>query len=198
MTTSNSPEAAGHEYDGITEFDNPVPPWWNWIFIATFIFSVPYFMYYTIGVGETLQQSYDAETAAFFEIMAKQLGDIEPDAPTLLGLGHDAKLMTTGRVLFRANCAVCHGADGGGSTGPNLTDDRAIHVKKIEDLYTVIHDGVPAKGMPTWSKTFGKPQMVVLAAYVASLRGTTPNSAKAPQGDPIAPWPAWTPPPATK
>ncbi|MBM4114186.1 MAG: c-type cytochrome [Phycisphaerae bacterium] len=196
MSAPQTTPITDHQYDGIEEFDNPVPPWWNWIFLLTFLFSVPYFMYYTVGVGETLEQSYDAETAAFFEVMAKQLGDIEPDAPTLLRLGHDEKLMITGRVLFRANCAVCHMPDGGGNTGPNLTDDHFLNVKKIEDLYTVIHDGSVPKGMPAWSKTFGKPQMVVLAAYIASLRGTKPAAAKAPQGNAIPPWPAWTPPPA--
>jgi len=183
-----------HEYDGIREYDNPLPQWWTWIMWGTVIFSVPYFLYYTFGVGETLEQSYDSEAAAFFEVLAKRLGNVKPDEATLLRLSRDDTFMATGRVLFRANCAVCHSADGGGGTGPNMTDDHYINVKKVEDLYTTIHDGVVNKGMPAWSRTFGEPHMVVLAAYAASLRGTKPAAPKAPQGDAIAPWPTATTP----
>lgn len=190
------PPVLDHEYDGIREYDNPLPQWWTWIMWLTVIFSVPYFIYYTFGSGETLDQSYDTEAAAFFEVLAKRLGDVKPDESTIVRLSHDDTFMATGRVLFRANCAVCHSADGGGGTGPNLTDDHYINVKKVEDLYRTIHDGVVNKGMPAWSKSFGEPQMIVLAAYAASLRGAKPAVPKAPQGDVIPPWPAPTEAPA--
>lgn len=186
----HEPRILEHSYDGIREYDNPLPQWWTWIMWITVIFSVPYFIFYTFGEGETLEQSYDSETAAFFDVLAKRLGDIQPDEQTIVRLSHDDTFMATGRVLFRSNCAVCHSVDGGGGTGPNLTDDHFINVKKAEDIYKVLHDGVVAKGMPIWSKTFGTPQLVVLSAYVASLRGTKPAVPKAPQGDVIAPWPA--------
>jgi len=188
--TAPDPKILDHDYDGIREYDNPLPRWWMWLMWGSVLFSAPYFVYYTFGVGGTLQDSYDAETAAFFEVLAKRLGDVQPDEATLTRLGRDDVFMSTGRALFRANCAVCHGPDGGGGTGPNLTDDHYINAKKIEDLFNVIRDGVVNKGMPAWGKSFGEPQMIVLAAYAAHLRGSTPATAKAPQGDAIAPWPA--------
>lgn len=192
----HEPHILDHEYDGIREFDNPLPRWWTFLMWASVFFSVPYFYYYTVGAGETLQQSYDAETAAFLEVLAQRLGSVEPDEPTIARLSSDATFMSIGRVLFRANCATCHAPDGGGGTGPNLTDEVAINVKGLPDLYRVIHDGVPAKGMPTWSTSLGKPQMIVLAAYASTLRGTTPAAPKAPQGDPMPPWPKASPPTA--
>jgi len=188
--TEHEPNVLDHEYDGIREYDNPLPQWWTWILWITVLFSAPYFVYYTFGVGETLQQAYDSEAAAFFEVLAKRLGDVKPDEPTLVRLSHDETFMTIGRVLFQANCAVCHGADGGGGTAPNLTDDHYLHAKKIEDIFKVLHDGVVNKGMPAWGKTMGEAQLVVLSAYAASLRGTKPAAPKAPQGDAIPPWPA--------
>ncbi|MBX3355856.1 MAG: c-type cytochrome [Phycisphaeraceae bacterium] len=182
-----------HEYDGIREYDNPLPQWWTWLMWGTVLFSVPYFVFYTFGTGETLEQSYDSETAAFFTVLARRLGDIQPDEQTLVRLSKDDTFMSIGRVLFRANCSVCHGPDGGGGTGPNLTDDSFINVKQVTDLYRVIHDGVINKGMPAWNRNFSQPQMVVLSAYVASLRGTTPSAPKAPEGQVIAPWPAPVP-----
>lgn len=186
----HEPKVLDHEYDGIREYDNPLPRWWTWLMWGSVAFSAPYFVYFTFGVGATLQQSYDAETAAFFEVLAKRLGDVQADEATLVRLSNDDTFMATGRVLFRANCAVCHAPDGGGGTGPNLTDGHYINVKKIEDLFTVIRDGVTNKGMPAWSKTFGEPHMIVLAAYAAHLRGEKPAAPKSPQGDTIAPWPA--------
>jgi len=189
MNPELEPKILEHDYDGIREYDNPLPRWWTWILWATVVFSVPYWMYYTIGHGESLDQSYEMETAAFYAGLVERLGDIQPDEATLVRLSRDEGFMVTGRVLFRSNCATCHTADGGGGTGPNLTDDTYINVKRIEDIYRVIHDGVVAKGMPSWNQ-LGQPQLVVLAAYVASLRGTTPAAAKPSQGDRIAPWPA--------
>jgi cytochrome c oxidase cbb3-type subunit 3 len=91
--------------------------------------------------------------------------------------------------MFKANCAVCHAPDGGGRTGPNMTDDSYINIKKPEDFYRIIHDGVLAKGMPEWGKRFSQSQLILLASYVANLRGTTPRDPKAAEGSPVPPWP---------
>ena len=104
-------------------------------------------------------------------------------------------MMQAGAGLFKANCAVCHGADGGGGTGPNLCDDSFLNVKKPEDIFTVISGGVVQKGMPAWNARFGEAQMVLLSSYVAHLRGTSPAAPKAPQGNAIAAW-ATVPPPS--
>lgn len=184
------PKLLASSYDGIREYDNPMPFWWSAIFWATILFSVPYFVFYHLGAGATLGASYEAEVGAFAAEQAKALGDLKPDERTILTLVSDPKLKLGAQLMFRSNCAVCHGPEGGGSTGPNLTDDQFINVKTPEDIYRIIKDGIVAKGMPSWEKRFSQSQLVLLASYVASLRGTAPVNAKAPQGTAIAPWPA--------
>jgi cytochrome c oxidase cbb3-type subunit III len=184
-----------HNYDGIREYDNPMPFWWSALFWASFLFSVPYFIYYHVGVGPTLNDNLEVEVGEFVEAQAAALGDLKPDAATILTLvQNDAKLKTGASVMFRANCATCHGPEGGGRTGPNLTDDAYLNVKTPEDIFTIIRDGVVAKGMPEWKKRYSEPQLVLLASYVASLRGTKPAESKEAQGMPA---PAWSAPPAT-
>lgn len=176
-------------YDGIREFDNPMPFWWTGLLWATVFFSAVYFVYYHLGAGATLDESYQAEVGAFVEEQAKALGDLEPDQRTILTLMDDPKLRLGGQVMFRSNCATCHGPEGGGRTGPNLTDDTYINVRSPEDIFRVIKDGVVNKGMPSWERRYSQAQLVLLASYVASLRGTRPVESKEAQGDRIAPWP---------
>lgn len=183
------PRMLEHDCDGIREYDNPMPSWWTALFWATAIFALPYFAYYHLGgVGEDLSTSYESEVGAFYETQAAKLGDLKPDDATILALSHDEKKMMAGRNMFKANCAVCHAPDGGGKTGPNLTDDQYINVREPKDIFRVVSEGVQAKGMPEWKRRFSEPQRVLLAAYVASLRGTAPASPREPQGERIAPW----------
>ena len=92
--------------------------------------------------------------------------------------------------LFKGNCGACHAADGGGGVGPNLTDDAYINIKELGDIHGLLERGVLAKGMPAWKGQLNDNQLVLMAAYVARLRGTTPASARAPQGTDIAAWPS--------
>ena len=187
--SSNEPRILDHECDGIREYDNPMPFWWGAIFWASIILSVPYFAYYHFGgVGESLATSYENEVGAFYEMQAAKLGDLKPDDETILSLAHDEKKMLAGRNMFKANCAACHAPDGGGKTGPNLTDDAYLNVRAPKDIFTVVRDGVNGKGMPEWKQRFSEPQLVLLSAYVVSLRGTKPASPREPQGQPLAPW----------
>lgn len=192
------PTLLDHDNDGIREYDNPMPGWWTGLLWATIGFSVLYFAYYHLGVGPSLDTLYQAEVGAHYAAQAEKLGDLQPDEPTILWVAGDEKTLLGGKAMFRSNCAQCHAADGGGGTGPNLTDDAWINVKKVEDVFRLVHDGNVGKGMPAWGDRFKRPQLVVLAAYVASLRGSTPAAPKPPQGETIAPWPArpGTPPPA--
>ena len=194
---SGEAELLPHECDGIREYDNPMPFWWSALFWATFFFSVPYFVFYHAGgVGRTLAEGYESEVGAFYEQQAAKLGDLKADNDTILALMGDEKKMLAGRTMFKANCATCHAPDGGGRTGPNLTDDSYINVRTPKDLHRVIKGGVIAKGMPAWEKRYSEPQLVLLSAYVAGLRGTTPASAKEAQGERIAEWSASTTQPA--
>ncbi len=182
------PKLCEHESDGIQEYDNPMPLWWSGIFWASIVFSILYAMYFMIGVGPTAQQEYQDDLGGYYLEQAEKLGDLQPDAPTIERLMKDDKMMTAARGLFISNCAVCHAADGGGLTGPNLCDGSYINVNKIEDIYTVISNGVIAKGMPAWDKRFIPAQRVLLAAYIARLRGTNPAAPKAALGKEIARW----------
>jgi len=177
-----------HEYDGIREYDNPLPGWWTWLFVASVFFSVLYYFYYHIGTGPTIQQKYDMQVAAHVERLLEQLGEIRADNATILAFKDNHEWMSATKGLFAGNCSQCHGADGGGGIGPNLTDDLYINIKQPEDLFTVITKGVANKGMQAWEARLSEPQRILLAAYVASLRGTTPATPKAAEGSSVPAW----------
>jgi len=190
---SNAGEARllDHDCDGIREYDNPMPFWWPAIFWASIILSVPYFAFYHAGgVGSSVVDEYSTEVGEFYEMQAAKLGNLKPDEATIMALSTDKQKLLAGQNMFRANCATCHAPDGGGKTGPNLTDDFYINVRKPEDIFTVVRDGVEAKGMPKWGKRFSEAQLVLLASYVASLRGSAPASPREPQGDKVGTWSA--------
>lgn len=186
---ASEPIILEHESDGIQEYDNPMPAWWSSIFWWSIGFSALYALYYMIGIGPGAQAEYKSDLGAFYEEQFAKLGDLKPTQETILALTVDPKMMQAASGLFTSNCAVCHARDGGGGTGPNLTDNSYLNIKTIDDIFPVVSNGVVAKGMPAWNKRFGEAQLVLLSAYVAHLRGTSPATPKAPQGEEIAPWP---------
>jgi len=186
---TNEPRILDHDCDGIREYDNPMPFWWTATFWITMIFAVPYFAFYHLGgVGTALGEGYETEVGEFYEMQAAKLGNLKPDEATILTLSEDKQKLLAGQNMFKANCATCHAPDGGGKTGPNLTDDFYINVRTPEDIFRVVRDGVEAKGMPKWGKRFSEAQLVLLTSYVTSLRGTAPASPLPPQGDRVAGW----------
>jgi cytochrome c oxidase cbb3-type subunit 3 len=178
-----------HNYDGIQEYDNPLPGWWVWTFWLTILFAFPYTVYYHFGEGPSLDQAYEAEVADHANQLLATYGKLAPDAPTILKYRDDAVAMAGMASLFRSKCAQCHRADGTGMVGPNLTDDRWINVKAVTDIAKVIQDGVVLKGMPTWKDQLTDTQIVLLASYVTKL-AQSPKPGKEPQGDAIAPFAA--------
>ena len=171
-----------HEYDGIQEYDNPMPRWWVWTFWATIVFSVAYALNVGgIGAGRGWLADYDADMAAF-KAAHPQQGPGMTDAQ-LAALVQDPQALALGRATYAANCAACHGADGGGIIGPNLTDDYWLHGGTLAQIQHTVNEGVLAKGMPGWSKMLKPDQLSAVVAYVASLHGTTPAKPKAPQGE---------------
>lgn len=180
-----------HEYDGIREYDNPTPGWWHAIFIATVFFSFFYFVYWEMNPRASTPQSRwaDAQTREYKRLFGS-LGDLQPDEPTILKMMANEQMMNVAQGYFQSACKQCHAKDGGGINGVNLTDNAYKNIKKIEDIFTVITNGANAGVMPSWKNQFNQNERVLLAAYVASLRGTKPEAPKAPEGVEIPPWPA--------
>ncbi len=177
-----------HEYDGIREYDNPMPGWWVWMFILTTLFAVPYVMWYGMGLGPSIHDNLEAEQVAFAEQLMAMYGDLEADQPTIITYMNEDAAMIGMSSLFKNKCAQCHRADGRGEVGPNLTDDYWVHVNTIVDIAEVIETGRDDKGMPAWGDKLSKTQIVLLSSYVAQLR-RQPLEGKDPEGKEIAPWP---------
>lgn len=180
-----------HEYDGIREYDNPLPGWWTWLFVLTFVFSVLYWMYYHIGVGATVEDKHEAAVARHSELMLAQLGITEANNEALLGLlsGEDNRaLVESMATVFKGNCAQCHRDDGGGNIGPNLTDDYWKNVEAPIDVFSALTDGVAGTAMTAWGDRMSEPQRILLSAYVMSLRGSNPPSPKEGEGRVIPAW----------
>jgi cytochrome c oxidase cbb3-type subunit 3 len=180
-------QLTGHEYDGIKEYDNPLPGWWSWLFILTIVFSVFYFVIATttgqLSAVYAYQQSVVEETAKMFGSM-----QIRPDAPTIMMLGKDPKFRGLGESIFKTNCISCHGEHAQGLACPNLTDNYYIHVKKITDFVDVITKGRKDGAMPAWGNRLSPNEIAVVAAYVATLRDTNYPGGKKPEGTIPPPW----------
>ncbi len=173
-----------HNYDGIRELDNALPPWWKYGFIFTIVVAFIYLGYFhALGSGKNPTEEYadEMENARIekeiFEANNKDKVD-EKNVPMA-----DASGIKAGQTMFEANCVACHLKDGGGNVGPNLTDDYWIHKGSLNDIFKTIKMGYPDKGMQSWSTQFTPKQISQLASYIKTLRGTKPDVPKAPQGD---------------
>ncbi len=174
----------GHEYDGIRELDNSLPPWWLWLFYGTIIWAAIYLYYYHVSdKGPDQAQEYiaamelgEAEKAKF---LATQADAVDEKTVTLLTAEGD---LAQGKEIYIANCAVCHGQGGEGGVGPNFTDKYWIHGGSINNLFTTIKYGVPEKGMISWKEQLRPAAMQKVASYILSLQGTNPPNQKEAQG----------------
>ena len=170
-----------HEYDGIREYDNPMPRWWLLTFAGTIVFSIIYVLNIgPIGNGKGRIADYEADMKAFAAAHPSPGGDVS--ASTLLALAKDHDAHELGEKTFKGTCAPCHRPDGGGLIGPNLTDDYWLHGGAITDIYKTVTTGVLDKGMPAWGKMLKPKELQAVVAYVSTLRGTNPRDPKAPQG----------------
>lgn len=179
-----------HNYDGIQEYDNPTPGWWWMILNGTLVFSALYFLFFTFSPASwTLAESYDAGVAANLRLQFGEIGDLKADEPTLLKYMNDKKWLTVGENVFKGKCAQCHGKDAEGLTGPNMTDDVYKNIKKLTDIPQVIANGAANGAMPQWKTQLHQNEIVLTAAYVASLRGKNLPGPRGPEGEAIPPWP---------
>lgn len=174
-----------HEYDGIRELDNKLPPWWVGLFYLTIIFAVAYLVYYHVGGwGQSNIESFEASMAKAEEAQkafVEEGGEVINEN-TVVALTDEADL-AKGREIFSVNCFACHGMQGEGGIGPNLTDQYWIHGGGIKNIYKTIKNGVPAKGMISWKTQLSPKQMQQVGSYILTLQGTNPPNAKEPQGD---------------
>jgi cytochrome c oxidase cbb3-type subunit 3 len=175
----------GHEYDGIRELSNGMPPWLRYLFLGTIIFGVVYFVYYTmLGIGPTQEEEYAREMAiaAAQKEERMKLAANKVDENTVVMLTEKAHL-EEGKKLFTENCATCHGEQGGGGAGPNLTDEFWIHGGGIKNVFKLVKYGFIQKGMPPWEDKLTPFQIQKVASYVMSLQGTHPPGALPPAGE---------------
>ena len=172
-----------HSYDGIQEYDNPLPRWWVWIFWASILFAPFYVIYYHFGPGMLAIDKYDQAMVSFFDKQAKELLAMGQIDNTLLdGLQDDAAMMKGAKKIFQSKCASCHGIFGEGGIGPNLTDNYWIHGGLPTDIYTTVSDGVPSKGMLAWKRSLRPAELLAVSSYVGTMIGSEPPNAKKPQG----------------
>lgn len=178
-------ELLNHEYDGIREYDNPTPAWWNWIFFGSFVFAVGYFIHFHMGHGVSIEQAYAMEMEVIEAQRAEEAlaaaKNVSEDK--LAELMADATAVESGHGEFAAKCAACHGKQGEGLIGPNLTDAFWLHGDgSLMAIRDVVYNGVVEKGMVAWGKSMPPDQLNQVVAYVGTLRGKN-IPGKAPQGD---------------
>lgn len=169
-----------HESDGIQEYDNDLPRWWLYLFIFTVLWSGVYVVYFHFIGRPTPRELLDQELAQ---------GRLQPSSPqgsseklNWAALVADNSVRTKGKQVFTSKCAACHLELGQGLVGPNLTDDYWIHGGKPEQIYAVVQNGVPDKGMVAWKALLKSDELVAVTAHVIGLHGTKPPNPKAPQG----------------
>ncbi len=178
----------GHCYDGIEEYDNPMPGWWKWLFVGTIVFSLGYIPIYHGTQARRVTDYYEAAVAENLRLQFAELGDLPADSDTILKYSHDQKWVAVGKSVFSTNCVSCHGAEAQGLVGPNLTDDFWKQVQQPEDIAKVIRDGAASGAMPSWKNRLHRNEVVLVASYLISLHGTNQAGAKAPEGKPVSPW----------
>lgn len=173
-----------HDYDGIKELDNSLPPWWKYGFYITIIVAFIYLLnFHVLGIGLNPEQEYKAEMEKariekeMYEASNKDRID-ENNVPMANAAG-----IIAGQRLYEANCVACHLKDGGGIVGPNLTDDYWIHKGSLNDIYNTIKVGYPDKGMQPWGNMFSPKEMSFISSFIKSLKNTKPATAKEAQGE---------------
>ncbi|MCM4167711.1 Cytochrome c6 [Arenibacter antarcticus] len=175
-----------HNYDGIRELDNDLPPWWVYLFYASIVFAVVYLARYHVFNGENQDMEYEravAEAQLEIENYKKTAkGLVDANTVELLT---DASDIKAGEALYTANCVACHMADGGGGIGPNLTDEYWILGGGIKNVFHTISEGGRAgKGMVAWKQILKPAEMAQVASYILEeLEGTTPANPKDAEGE---------------
>jgi cytochrome c oxidase cbb3-type subunit III len=179
-----------HAYDGIREYDNPLPGWWRAIFWATIVFSAGYWAWFHVaGWGSTPDEAYDERLAVYQSKKelreAADARDVSEESLARAAL--DDRALTQGKQVYATRCASCHADDGRGLIGPNLTDNFQMHGASRMDVLKTVRLGVPGTAMLAWSEQLASADVIAVTAYVVSLRGSNVKG-KEPQGAPVEPF----------
>lgn len=188
MSSKPTDEIFEHAFDGIQEYDNPIPSYVNWILFGTFLYSIFHVIYVEFGPGQTVAEEYASAVQA--------VQDAKPEVPkealalnekSLSVMMSDAEYVASGRQSFETYCVACHAENGEGQIGPNLTDAHWIHGDgSLMAIRGIIKDGVLEKGMPSWEMQLSPDQLNQVSAYVGTLRFTNVPG-KEPEGSPVEP-----------
>ncbi|WP_200627621.1 cytochrome-c oxidase, cbb3-type subunit III [Pseudomonas sp. LAM2023] len=190
QSNSTTDQTMGHSFDGIEEYDNPLPKWWFWLFVGTLVFSVGYLILYPglgnwkgilpgyengwTGANEWQKEMAKAD-AKFGPIFAKYA------AMPVEEVAKDPQALKMGSRLFASNCSVCHGSDAKGAYGfPNLTDNDWRWGGDAETIKATIMNGRHGV-MPAWAEVIGEQGVADVAAFVLTDLGhrSLPEGAKA-------------------
>ena len=175
----------GHNYDGIRELDNKLPPWWLLLFYGSIIFAVVYMYVYhrSDSTWSSEAQYYASVEEAHKKIkenLARQANAVDESNVTAL---MDENTLLVGGSIYFEKCAVCHGQKGEGLVGPNFTDEYWVHGGGVKEIFTTIKYGVPEKGMISWQSQLRPAEMQAVSSYILTLVGTNPPNPKAPEGE---------------
>lgn len=182
-----------HNYDGIQELDNPLPTWWVYLFYITIVFSFAYmilFSFFMPSMGAMADEKVEKLTTKLVQAVAPT-ADSEAETNSasvsdVMIFPNDEDALDLGKKVYDSKCLACHGAKGEGLVGPNLTDDYWIHGKGSEaDMYKVVVEGVPDKGMISWQPLLNDEEIKAVVVYMKTLQGTNPANPKAPQGEKV-------------
>lgn len=174
----------GHDYDGIRELDNKLPPWWLYGFYLSIIISVFYLYYYHIGNDWSSDQEYRQEMAEGEKIrqayLAKVANLVNEETVSELSSKGD---LTAGKAIYTKNCVACHGNMGQGGIGPNLTDPYWLHGGGIKNVFKTVKYGVIERGMTPWQDILKPQEIQQVSSYILTLADSNPPEAKDPQGE---------------
>lgn len=172
-----------HDYDGIKELDNALPPWWKYGFYITIVLAVIYlFRFHIAETGPNPEQEYAAEMKRADEQMKAYMAKAK-DLVDENNVQFEQAGVETGKELYLKACVACHGQKGEGGVGPNLTDDYWIHGGSMSNIFKTIKYGYPDKGMQSWQQQYSPKQMAQISSFIKTLHGTNPPNGKAAQGD---------------
>lgn len=180
ISQKHAKPAIRHVFDGIEEEDNDLPRWWLNMFYISIVFSVIYMAYYhwPLGIGLSPEEEFEIHMTALKE----QEQDARAAGFDYTAVVDDAAMLEAGKTTYMEMCVPCHGEQGQGSVGPNLTDQFWIVEPTFAGVEQIITEGNLEKGMPAWGPIIGPDKVKQLVVFVRSLQSKAAAAGKEPQG----------------